>query len=676
MPSSIKVHAPSFQTWDTCLQLVPGVDNQECSLSFSPDGRYIAVISVDQYRILILDASTGGQLRSFQSVNGLLQGIAFHPAGQQLAAVSEGPVGGSTVSLYTISDGRCTGSFHTDKVTRGEVKFSPDGQFLAMDCDPLFPVYLLSDETYHLDIWNPYTKTIAQTLDTVGQRFEWVSTSSGKTGLIVLSDDPLADHNVEVWDPDTQGTLSKTLTLEIPDYQQLYGIAINRERTRLALSSYNGVSLCSWETDLAIHTVIEDKQYSAIAWADNDRFLIIAVPERFGLWDLNKGMKIVCPNITPVDVLLCGRGGQIATIGGEVLSIWSLDTIAGQSKSLEGSSERWISGLVQHPAGFIVQTANVDSYIAGVDDHAAVEVLSRLNGDRLLQIPCAPQGRILLASNRDGSLAVVPGDKSLYPFSFDTEIGRLYPRQHLELSTSPYNSAIAYGPRGKIACNGMPIRIWDTETGECLHTLPVHDGDWIRYHHGIAFSTSGYLAVLANDDMISIWDTEREVQIRRMDPWQGATHDVRKTVHIALSADGLLALSSPAEIVVANIHRDTWLRKYKLPYGGVPSLGFELCSGIRLDTGFGLLTWDGDDDDGKLLELNAEEHWDPRCLSLAYTESDAWLMMGLRRILWIPRQCVDLKTFSIQTDLEKGVSTVLLVHAESVFVLHVNISKV
>lgn len=681
MSRSIQVHAPSFQTWDIRLQLLPGVDNQDCSLSFAPDGRYIAVIGMDQYHILILDASTGGRIRSFQSVNGRLQGLAFHPDGQQLAAVSEGPVGGSTVSLYTISDGRCTGSFDTEKVTRGEVKFSPDGQFVAMDCDPRFPVYLL-DETYHLDIWSPNTKTIVQTLDTVGQRFEWICTSSGKTSLLILGDDPLVDHHVEIWEPDTEGALSRTSTLRIPGYIQFYGVAINRERTRLAVSCYNGdngVSLCSWETDLAIQTLIEDNQYSGIAWADNDRFLIIAVPGRFGLWDLDKSIKIPCPNITPVDVLRYGTDGQIATIGGDLLSIWSLDTIAVQSKSLEGSTEKSISGLIQHPAGFIVQTANVNSYITGVDDHAVVEVLSRLNGDRLLKIPPAPQGCILLASNHDGSLAVVPGDKSLYPFSFDPEIGRPRPQQHFELSESLYNNAIAYGPRGQIACNGTPIRIWDTETGECLHTLSVQDDHWIRYHHGIAFSTNGLLAVLTNDGIISIWDTEREVQIHRMDPRQGPMHDVRETVHIALSADGLLALSSPEEIVVANIHQDTWLRRYELPYSGVPSLDFELCSSIRLDTGFGVLAWDWKDDDGstcKALELKADEHWDSRCLSLAYNESDAWLMMGSRRILWIPRQCVDLKTFSIQSDLEKGVSTVLLVHADSVFILHVNISQI
>ena len=51
-------------------------------------------------------------------------------------------------------------------------------------------------------------------------------------------------------------------------------------------------------------------------------------------------------------------------------------------------------------------------------------------------------------------------------------------------------------------------------------------------------------------------------------------------------------------------------------------------------------------------------------------------MMGSRRILWIPRQCVDLKTFSIQSDLEKGVSTVLLVHTDFVFILDVNISQI
>lgn len=180
--------------------------------------------------------------------------------------------------------------------------------------------------------------------------------------------------------------------------------------------------------------MIGGDQYSGIAWADNDRFPIIAVPGRFGLWDLDKGIKIACPNITPVDVLRCGRGGQIATIGGDLLSIWSLDTIAAQSKSLEGSTEKSISGLIQHPAGFIIQTANVNSYITGVDGHAVVEVLSRLNGDRLLQIPSAPQGRILLASNRDGSLAVVPGDRSLYSFSFDPESGRPRPQQHFELT--------------------------------------------------------------------------------------------------------------------------------------------------------------------------------------------------------------------------------------------------
>ena len=184
---------------------------------------------------------------------------------------------------------------------------------------------------------------------------------------------------------------------------------------------------------------------------------------------------------------------------------------------------------------------------------------------------------------------------------------------------------------------------------------------------------------MTNDGIISIWDTEREVQIHRMDPRQGPMHDVRETVRITLSADGLLALSSPEEIVVANIHQDTWLRRYELPYSGVPSLDFELCSRIRLDTGFGVLAWDWKDDDDstcKALELIADEHWDSRCLSLAYTESDTWLMMGSRRILWIPRQCVDLKTFSIHSDLEKDVSTVVLVHADSVFILHVNISQI
>lgn len=213
--SSIQVHVPSFQTWDIRLQLVPGVDNQECSLSFSLNGRYIAVIGMINTTSGFWMLSTSGRIRPFHSVNGKLQGLAFYPDGQQLAAISEGPVCGSTVSLYTISDRRCTGSFFTDKITRGEVKFSPDGQFLAMDCDPRLPVYLL-DETYHLDIWNPYTRTIFQTLYTVGQRFEWIFTSSGKTGLLILSDDPLADDHVEIWEPDTEGALSRTSTFENP----------------------------------------------------------------------------------------------------------------------------------------------------------------------------------------------------------------------------------------------------------------------------------------------------------------------------------------------------------------------------------------------------------------------------------------------------------------------------
>lgn len=95
------------------------------ALAFSPDGKLLAVAEKN-YKIKILDATNGTELKSLSGHGSLIHSVEFSPDGQCLASASED----NTVKLWAVNSGQELHSLtaHTGHVVT--LAFSQDGRFL------------------------------------------------------------------------------------------------------------------------------------------------------------------------------------------------------------------------------------------------------------------------------------------------------------------------------------------------------------------------------------------------------------------------------------------------------------------------------------------------------------------------------------------------------------------
>jgi WD40 repeat protein len=84
---------------------------------------------------------------------------------------------------------------------------------------------------------------------------------------------------------------------------------------------------------------------------------------------------------------------------------------------------------------------------------------------------------------------------------------------------------ISYSPDGKrlaSTARDKTLRIWDTETGECLATIPVPEEQ-----RAVAFSPSGKeVASSGHDGKIYIWDPETGEQVAALAGHNGRVHSL------------------------------------------------------------------------------------------------------------------------------------------------------
>src|SRR5262249_46643907 len=105
-----------------------------CKVSFSPDGRHLALPRFDppkgkeqEGEVTILDLATGKEAHALRSPCGPVVGVAYSRDGTRLAAAN----GDRTVTLWDTTPGEVllTLRGHTDSVL--SVAFTPDGKRLA-----------------------------------------------------------------------------------------------------------------------------------------------------------------------------------------------------------------------------------------------------------------------------------------------------------------------------------------------------------------------------------------------------------------------------------------------------------------------------------------------------------------------------------------------------------------
>ncbi|CVL05330.1 related to vegetatible incompatibility protein HET-E-1 [Fusarium mangiferae] len=657
---SIGVLSPNFQHWDACLQTIPGIaspDNGSFTCKFSPDGRQIATISSNEDSLLLIDASTGGLIRSIKPSEAHLFAFTFHPSGHSLVTFSGYIEDEQKLTVFHLPNGEESASF----AVYGQPfcpSFSLDGEFIAFASD-----------LQNVEIWNVASQTKVDGCHAVTVRgiqyISWISIHSHPRALLIVG-----RMGISIWGLDKKHQMSKLMSLTGITFPN--AAAVSHDRTCCAVvHEWKEVVLYSWGSCITLHKIVQFdrmKRIDGVSWVADDRLIALCGVFGIEIWDLGTKGLVAQVRGDHVSTIFYGRHGRLASLGFEngTLKVWSLDSILTHSEPFTQQSVGIVEPFITSPSGKVAIFDGMLNTLSIAVDCSLHHLPQTLQNST----PGSYSISRSLAFSHEDSFAMATNGGFIDVFNFDHDTGLYYCERRIEepliqgLDGMPHVTIQFWG-QGLIIGYGPSMNFWDLKTGKLLQRLSIPDR-W-RYCTS-TIAADGRVAWVEECFEVVIWDVMRDKEIQRFEA-HIQSRDCREILDISLDSSGVLAIyvqvTGQEYIAIGNTN-GTWIGKYSL-FGNVPTLSF--LTPTLLDTGFGVLKYD-------MPTVTAEDHWDPRYLRLFFSKSEAWLMKGSRRILWIPRQDVDPERFSIQTDLGTGKSTVTLVHDGCVFILSIKIDSI
>jgi WD40 repeat protein len=456
--------------------------NITAKLSFSPDGSRIA--SGSNLGIQIWDAANGELLNNLEGQEGDIESIVFSPDDTLIASGSEN----GTVRVWDME----TGEFQHVFTLSGEypawfVSFSPDStKIIASNLDRIVSVWdtakgetLFTIVQHESPVTNVYFSPdgeyiVTGSLD--GEIHFWdaitgdhIRTLEGHTGLIgaitfspdgtqIISGNHLSGM-VQIWDT-TTGELLNTSGGDMFNFS----ITLSPDGSRNAAGSQDGlVEVRDTQTGDLLHTLQgHTDRVDSIAFSnDGTRIVTGSMDGLVHVWDAANGeiihtfdMDTYVFSVTfSSDDRLIAAGG-LGTIAMEIDGTWIWDAITG-----ELLTSFWGHEWGTHSIAFSQDNTRIatgggwGNPVIGINDVTTGERLFRLRGYEV-------------------------GDP-------DYASGVFSPDSSLIVTSAPLG--------------GYPILIWDSETGEIIHTLDVSSVATIFSSDGTRIVTGGW------DGTIRIW---------------------------------------------------------------------------------------------------------------------------------------------------------------------------
>ncbi|MEX0679483.1 MAG: protein kinase [Pirellulales bacterium] len=409
-------------------------------VAYSPDGRCVATSASDG-TVKIWNETTGVLLHTLLGHTGPVQHVVYTPDGRRLASAGWD----KTVKIWDAETGQETLTLrgHTDVVSMAA--FSRDGHFLA------------STGYDGTRIWNatPVNEIAdAESFDVPGHTSAVKSVAFSPDGRHLASAG--LDRLIKVWDVDSLGQATEPKGLTLRGHTDMVtGVAFSPDSRRLASCGWDG-TVRVWDSadthpllSLAVGNTVE-----SVAFSPDRQRLASLGPEKLVVWDATTGEKLAVGPI-PSGAVPCVAyspdGRNLALCSFNSVRIWDAAT-AKEVRSFGHNAIVW--SVAYSPDGKRLASASFDRSIRIWDTTSWQEIRSlRGHTDRVMSVAFSPDGEHLASGSGDSTVKVWGASSGQELTTFRGHTGYVW--------------SVAFSPDGKRLTsagghhNKGEVKVWD-----------------------------------------------------------------------------------------------------------------------------------------------------------------------------------------------------------------------
>ena len=470
--------------------LIPDHIGEIRGLAFSPNGKTFACLCKDEKDAVHLwETATGKHIQRLFLTGGeenSIESIAFSPDGRTLA------VGWGTGEI-SLSDTKTESLFqHFDMQHRWGVlslAFSPDGALLA-SCG--------EDSTVRL--WGVKTRKLLRTF--IGHKSgvfnEVFSVAFSPDGKTVASS---SKESVHLWNTQGEEQLRSVIT-----HTAILGAVFSPDGKTLASGNEdNTVRLWDMESGKPLTTLTGHKgKVSQVAFSPDGKTLASMGDDTVRLWDTKTGEHLRALSGSKYDSMAFSSDGEtLATEHqGTIVRLWNRKTSELCHTFIK--QENWITHMVFRPNGQL---------LALLQDKDRNRSLWDVKADKLiclLTVPATKRNQSGAAFSPDGSVLATGmvdktpiGKRDDIVWLWDTTTG-----EHIHTLVGHLDTitCVAFSPDEKTLASGSDdetVLLWDLRTDKHPRILSGHN-DWVL---NVAFSPDGKTLVSrSRDGIVLLWD--------------------------------------------------------------------------------------------------------------------------------------------------------------------------
>lgn len=445
--------SPNSLKWD---KLFGNSPNSISHISFSPDGKLIAVASAD-HTMTAWNHETGQKLKTFQGLLDWTGSISFSPNGKRIAmAGMDANNRESAVKLWDISTGKELKTLIQEPPSSGmgisrDIRFSSDSQAISV---------ISSDSTARLwDISTGKELNIPGISNFSKENQKQFPSKDGKT---IFTKQP--DGRVKRWDRSTGKEL-----------EPLY-----------------------WHRSLSsTFQFSEDgKTISTVSWDGVVRTRDISTGKELRSFQLDFFVS------TSID--FSDDGSMIAAATNEdIVKLWNVSTgkeIRVLKENNKKSSDWAKEGLLFSPNGKTIVAVSKDKTVElwDVQTGKAIETF-KAQSTSVNDVMFSPDNQIIAFAKTDGTV-------QLWDFSTGKELNTL--KQH----SNEVNN-ISFSPDGEtlVSLSSTDLKLWDVKMGQEIKTYDPLPAGTVA----VFFSSGGKTIALGGSDKLVLWNLDLENLLKR-----------------------------------------------------------------------------------------------------------------------------------------------------------------